>query len=411
MTHVLISGASVAGPALAYWLRRHGMDVTVVERSPAPRPGGQGIDIRGAARTVIERMGLMDQVRAMHTGVHGIAYVDEHNRREAVMPMDSFGDSGGVIADLEILRGDLMQILIGASTGVEYVYDDSITALRDTPTGVEVTFERSAPRRFDVVVGADGIFSHTRRLAFPEGSWKMHDSGFHRAVFTVDSAMALDGWEYMYNMPAGNGTSGGRNAMLYPAHGGARGMFHFACDPIPYDRRDIPAQKQIVARVYANEGWQVPRMVASMLAADDFYFDRHGRIEMPTWHHGRVALLGDACTAGSVGMGTSMALVGAYILAGELAAARGDHRRAFPAYQDRMRDYAAANMKPMPGGTKGFLPTTTRGIRLRNTLTRWMLRLPTKHLMMGGIDKAVNAITLPNYPVPAARPKTSSKTA
>lgn len=404
MTHVLISGASVAGPALAYWLRRHGMDVTVVERSPRPRPGGQGIDIRGAARTVIERMGLTEQVRAVHTGVHGIAYVDEDNRRLAELPGDAFGDSGGVIADLEILRGDLMRILIGATSGVEWVYDDSITALRETGTGVHITFERGEPRDFDVVVGADGVFSNTRRLAFPADSWRMIDSGFHRAVFTVDTDLDLDGWEYMYSMPAGNGTSGGRNAMLYPAHGGARGMVHFACDPIPYDRRDIEAQKRIVARVYANESWQLPRMMASMLAAEDFYFDRSGRVEMPVWHRGRVALLGDACTAGSVGMGTSMALVGAYVLAGELAAARGDHRRAFPAYQNLMRGYAAANLKPLPGGTKGFLPATPRGIRTRNTITRWMFRLPTKRLMLGGMDKAVHAITLPNYPVPTPAP-------
>jgi 2-polyprenyl-6-methoxyphenol hydroxylase-like FAD-dependent oxidoreductase len=400
MTHVLISGASVAGPALAYWLRRHGMDVTVVERSAGPRPGGQGIDIRGAARTVIERMGLMERVRAVHTGVHGMAYVDDQSRHVAELPGDAFGDSGGVIADIEILRGDLMHILIGAGTGVEYLYDDSITALRETPTGVDVAFERSAPRRFDLVVGADGIFSNTRRLAFPEGSWRMIDSGFHRAVFTVDPDLDLNGWELMYSMPAGNGTTGGRNAMLYPAHGGARGMFHFACDPIAYDRRDLDAQKRIVAGIYANAGWKVPGMVAAMLAADDFYFDRHGRVEMETWHTGRVTLVGDACTAGSVGMGTSMSLVGAYVLAGELAAANGDHRQAFPAYQNRMRDYVAANLKPMPGGVKGFLPATARGIRLRNRITRLMLRLPTRHLMMGGIDKAVNAITLPDYPLP-----------
>jgi 2-polyprenyl-6-methoxyphenol hydroxylase-like FAD-dependent oxidoreductase len=263
-----------------------------------------------------------------------------------------------------------------------------------------VTFERAAPRRFDLVVGADGIFSTTRRIAFPADSWRVVDSGYHRAVFTVDTALDLGGWELMYNMPAGNGTTGGRNAMLYPAHGSARGMFHFAGPPVEYDRRDIEAQKRIVARVFAGGGWEIPRMVAAMMAADDFYFDRHGKIEMPVWHRGRVVLLGDACTAGSVGMGTSMALVGAYVLAGELAAARGDHRRAFPAYQERMRDYAAANMKPLPGGVKGFLPATERGIRLRNAVTRWMMRMPGKGLMMGGIDKAVNAITLPDYPRP-----------
>jgi 2-polyprenyl-6-methoxyphenol hydroxylase-like FAD-dependent oxidoreductase len=398
MTHVLISGASVAGPTLAYWLRRHGFDVTVVERAPAPRPGGQGIDIRGAARTVVERMGLMEPIRAAHTGVHGMAYVDGQGRQVAEMSGEAFGDSGGIIADLEILRGDLMRILLDATDGVEYRYDDTITALAETADGIDVTFENAPRRRFDLVVGADGIFSTTRRLAFPRDSWRMVDSGYHRAVFTHAASFDLAGTELMYSMPAGNGTSGGRNVLLYPAHGSARAMFHFACDPIAYDRRDITGQKRIVARVFEGEGWEVPRILESMWRAEDFYFDRHGKVVMDSWHRGRVALLGDACTAGSVGMGTSMAVVGAYVLAGELAAARGDHRAAFPAYQQRMRDYVAANMKPLPGGVKGFLPATERGIRLRNAMTRMMMRMPGKSLMMGGMDKAVNAIDLPDYP-------------
>jgi 2-polyprenyl-6-methoxyphenol hydroxylase-like FAD-dependent oxidoreductase len=397
MTHVLISGASIAGPALAYWLRRYGTDVTVVERAPAPRAGGQGIDVRGAARTVVERMGVMEPIRAAHTGVHGMAYVDSRSRRMAEMSSEAFGDSGGVIADIEILRGDLMRIFIDAADGVEYLFDDTITALSETAGGIDVTFEHAAPRRFDLAVGADGIYSATRRIAFPAGSWRIVDSGIYRAVFTAATSLDLDGWELMYSMPAGNGTTAGRNAMLYPAHGGARGMFHFASGPIEYDRRDIEAQKRIVAGVFAGADWEVPRMLESMWRADDFYFDGAGTVRMDTWHHGRVALVGDACTAGSVGMGTSMAIVGAYILAGELARAGGDHRVAYPAYQDAMRDYVAANLKPLPGGTKGFLPATERGIRLRNTLMRWMMRLPGKSLMMGGIDKAVNAIDLPDY--------------
>jgi 2-polyprenyl-6-methoxyphenol hydroxylase-like FAD-dependent oxidoreductase len=401
--HILISGASVAGPALAYWLRQYDFDVTVVERADAPRPGGQAIDIRGAARTVVERMGLMEQIRSRHTGARNMAYVDSRNRHTAEMRGDAFGDSGGIIADIEILRGDLVRILYEAGRdGVEYLFDDSITALTETSGGIDVTFERAAPRRFDLVVGADGMHSNTRRLAFPAGSWRIEDAGYHRAVFAATTSLQLDGWELMYGMPAGNGTTGGRAAMLYPVPGGARGMFFFACDPIPYDRRDIEAQKRIVAKVYAGEGWEVRRMIASMWEAPDFYFDRVGKVVIDQWSHGRVTLLGDACTAGSVGMGTSMALVGAYVLAGELAAAGGDHRVAFAAYQDAMRDYVAANLKPMPGGLKGFLPATERGIRMRSRMIRMMMRLPGKGLMMGGMDKAVNAITLREYPL--ARP-------
>lgn len=405
MTHVLVSGASVAGPALAFWLRRYGCDVTVVERAPGPRPGGQGIDVRGAGRTVLDRMGITDQVRAAHTGVRGIAYLDAVGRRTVELPTEMFGHSGGVIADIEILRGDLMRIIMDAADGVEYVFDDSVTSLEQLPGGVEVTFGRSAPRRFDAVVGADGVFSTTRHLAF-DGAWQAVDSGYHRAVFTVDGAQepgrdawGLDGWELLYSLPRGNGV-GGRNVLLYPAHGGARGMVHFAGDRIDYDRRDVAGQKRIVADALAGEGWEVPRLLDAMWRADDFYFDRHVRIEMSSWHRGRVALVGDACTAGSVGMGTSLALVGAYVLAGELARADGDPAAAFAAYEARMRPYAEANMKQIPGGTRGFLPPSRVEIRARSAVMGALLRTPLAGLMMGGIDKAVDAIELPDYASP-----------
>lgn len=398
MTHVLVSGAGVAGPALAFWLRRYGIDVTVVERAPAPRPGGQGIDVRGAARTVLDRLGVTDQVRAAHTGVRGIAYLDAAGRRAVEMSAETFGHSGGVIADLEILRGDLVRILMESAEGVEYVFDDSISALDQHPDGVEVTFDRSAPRRFDAVVGADGVHSVTRRLTFP-GQWTAVDGGYHSAVFTVDDGRPgswnLDGWEVLYPMPAGNGVRG-RNVLLYPAHGGVRAMVNFAGAAVDHDRRDVAAQKQIVADVLAGEGWEVPRLLDAMWRADDFYLDRHVRIEMPSWHRGRVALLGDACTAGSVGMGTSLALVGAYVLAGELARSGGDPGSAVAAYEARMRPYAHANMKQIPGGVRGFLPPTALEIKARALTMRAMLRTPLAGLMMGGIDKAVESIDLPD---------------
>lgn len=406
MTHVLVSGAGVAGPALAFWLRRYGIDVTVVERAPAPRPGGQGIDVRGAARTVLDRMGVTERVRAAHTGVRGIAYLDAAGRRTVEMSAEAFGHSGGVIADLEILRGDLVRILMEAADGVDYVFDDCVTALDQVSDGVEVTFEKGATRRFDAVVGADGVHSVTRRLAFG-GRWAAVDGGYHGAVFMVDDgtlpgAWGLDGWELLYPMPAGNGVRG-RNVLLYPAHGGVRGMVNFAGPPVGYDRRDIVGQKQIVADVLAGEGWEVPRLLDAMWRADDFYLDRHVTIDVPSWHRGRVALLGDACTAGSVGMGTSLALVGAYVLAGELARSAGDPVPAFSAYEARMRPYARANMKQIPGGTRGFLPPTRFEIRARSGVMGLLLRTPLAGLMMGGIDKAVDAIDLPDYTMLAVR--------
>src|ERR1700761_2756446 len=159
---ILISGASIAGPALAYWLRKRGFNPTVVERAPAPRPGGQPVDLRGAGRTVVQRMGLMDRVREHVLDKRGIAWGDARGRIGARMPADLFGGEG-IVSEIEILRGDLGQLLYEASRpGTEYLFDETITRLDQDPDGVTVSFETSAPRRFDLVIGADGLHSVVR---------------------------------------------------------------------------------------------------------------------------------------------------------------------------------------------------------------------------------------------------------
>jgi 2-polyprenyl-6-methoxyphenol hydroxylase-like FAD-dependent oxidoreductase len=398
--NVLISGASIAGPALAYWLRRRGFSPTVVERAPEPRPGGQAIDLRGAGRDAAERMGLMPEIRRAHTGVRGMAFVDEANRRVATMPAEMLGGSGGIVAEVEILRGDLVGILYAATRDdVEYVFDDSITALHQREEGVEVTFQRGAPRAFDLVVGADGLHSNVRSLAFGPESEFVEDMGYNLAIFGAPSPLDLDGWELMYPAPPS------RMAGLYPVRDGdARAMLFFASPPLEHDRRDLAQQKRIVAERFADVGWAVPRLLDAIWEATDFYFDRACRIRMGRWSTGRVAVLGDAGFGGSVGMGTSMALVGAYVLAGELAAAERDHRTAFARYEAAMRPYVERNLKPLPGGVNGFLPRTRRGVWLRTQAMRLLPHLPFKGALMGGIEKAASAIALPDYPSPAGVP-------
>ncbi|WP_409182743.1 FAD-dependent monooxygenase [Amycolatopsis sp. VS8301801F10] len=394
MRTVLISGAGVAGLSLAYWLRQHGFHPTLVERAPGPRQGGQAVDLRGAAREVVARMGLLDEVRAAHTGIRGIAWVDERGRRAAEMAADALGDSGGVVADLEILRSDLVRILHDAA-GVDIEYRTEITALDEKPDGIRAAFARGPARTFDVVVGADGIGSGVRSLVF--GPDSVRDLGYHLGYFPARTRLDLDGWETVCNLPAGNGV-GGRVVMLYPlgASGECRVLVGFV-SPKPLAPEENPAA--VVAEAFAGAGWEIPALLEQL--PDDLYFSRAGEVRLTEWHRGRTVLLGDAAFGGSLGMGTSLALVGAYVLAGELSTV-DDPRTAFARYADEMRDYVAANRKRPPGGARGFAPRTRTGIRLRNAFLRALPHLPGRHRMLGGLQRSANAITLKPYP--ALRP-------
>jgi 2-polyprenyl-6-methoxyphenol hydroxylase-like FAD-dependent oxidoreductase len=392
---ILISGASIAGPTLAYWLRRHGFNPTVVERAPAPRPGGQAVDLRGAARGVADRMGILDQIRQAHVGTRGMAYVDGANRPLARMPADLLGDSGGAIAELEILRGDLVDILHAATRDdVEYLFDDTITELAQGDDGVKVTFQHGQPRRFDLVVGADGLHSGVRAQTFgPESAFVRH-LGAYVSSFTTPDHLDLDGWELLYSTP-------GRTAGIYPVRHGTRAtaIFFFASPPLAYDRHNLEQQKRLLAQAFAGQGWEVPWLLAAMWQAPDFYFDAVSQVHLDRWASGRVALVGDAAYGPSpmAGVGASLALVGGYVLAGELAAAAGDHRAAFASYERELRDYVAKGQQLAKGNATGLIPRSRSQIWLRNQLIRALPYLPWRGLVAGGVRKAANAVTLQNY--------------
>ncbi|TDO29619.1 FAD binding domain-containing protein [Kribbella sp. VKM Ac-2527] len=202
MTKVLISGAGIAGPAVAYWLRRYGLEPTVVEVAPGPRPGGQTIDIRGVARDVVDRMGLMPAIRDVQMHEKGLEYVRANRRRAVAMPAELL-DGAGPVAEIEILRGDLSSILLDATTDVEYLYGDSITGLMQDDHGVRVTFREADERRFDLVIGADGVHSRTRSIAFGPESQYVHHLGGYASYFTIEAPEPLDGWMKIYTAPGG----------------------------------------------------------------------------------------------------------------------------------------------------------------------------------------------------------------
>jgi 2-polyprenyl-6-methoxyphenol hydroxylase-like FAD-dependent oxidoreductase len=394
-TDVLISGASIAGPTLAYWLRRYGFQPTVVEQAPEPRDGGQAVDLRGAARGVADRMRILAEVRAAHVGTGGVSFVDSANRRLASMSAELLGDSGGAIAEIEILRGDLVRILHAATKDdVEYVFDDSITAVSQDDEGVDVAFERSGPRRFDLVVGADGAHSNVRGLVFGEESRFVRDMGAYVSIFGVANHLDLDGWELMYSVP-------GKTAGLYPVQGRnmARAMFFFSSPPLHYHRHDVQQQMQLLADAFAGVGWEVPRLLEGMWQAPDFYFDRVTQVHMDGWSTGRAVLVGDAAYGPSPmsGVGTSLALVGAYVLAGELAAAAGDHHAAFGRYEAELRDFVTKGQRLAKSNAPGLVPRSHSQIWMRNKLVQMLPYLPWKRLIAGGVHKASNAITLKDY--------------
>ncbi|WP_035306846.1 FAD-dependent monooxygenase [Actinokineospora inagensis] len=368
MRSVLISGASVAGPALAYWLGRHGFAVTVVERAEGPRRGGQAIDVRGAALSVVEWMGVRDAVAARSTDMRGMSFVDSegtelHRSTEETL-------TGGRIdsPDIEILRDDLAEILLGIAPA-EYVYGDTITAIEDRGDDVLVTFENAEPRGFDLVVGADGLHSRVRALAFGDEGDYIHHLGVYLAVFTMDNILGLDHWQTYYRTET-------VMAGIYSARANteARGLLGFEGTDLGIDHRDLRAQRDELTKRFDGAGWKVQEMLDAMLVAPDFYFDSMAQIKMDRWSSGRVALVGDAGYCGSPmsGQGTSMALVGAYVLAGELSRT-DDHAAAFAAYEAKMRPF----------------------VELNQTLVERMSEQEPNH---EALQEAANGISLERYP-------------
>lgn len=385
--HVLVSGASIAGPTLAYWLRRHGFVPTIIERAPSLRPGGQAVDIRGVAREVVQRMGLMNEIRGVTCDNAGLVYVDEQNRCKARMSSELFGGEG-IVAELEILRGDLSRVLYDATCDdVEYIFGDHIVALDDRDDGVEVTLHSGEVRRFDLVVGADGIHSGVRRHGFGGEASCVRPLGGYIAYYTIDEPADTEGWFVMHNAP------GGRAAAVRPDRDGRmKAMLSFTSPPLDYDRGDLDAQKRLVAARFADVGWKVPQLVAGMERATDFYLDLFGQVHLEHWSRGRLALVGDAgyCPSPITGLGTSLAMVGAYVLAGELAAACGDHRVAFARYEEVLRPWVDECQKLPPSAVRGFLPRTSSGIWLRNLSMHLMGKWPLRPLVARMFTKASN---------------------
>jgi 2-polyprenyl-6-methoxyphenol hydroxylase-like FAD-dependent oxidoreductase len=334
--HVLISGAGVAGLTLAYWLKRYGFTPTLIEKHPSLRTGGYKIDLRGVALEVLKRMGIYDAIVESRTAITQAVCVDTEGNQVTQMSADLCGTRlEGV--DLEIMRGTLCVIMQEAVGDAEYLFGDSITHISENETGVYVEFEKSKPRTFDLVIGADGLHSTVRDLVFGDESKFSQELGVYVSVFSFPNFLKLTDCEIEHH-------SLRKFVNLYrdrkDVH--AKAAIAFSV-PQPFRSRDAKKQKQLIEEVFADSKWEMPRILAALKDSPDFYFDTMAQIHMPHWSKGRVTLVGDAAYSATPlsGQGTSIAIAGAYVLAGELAEA--DYPTAFSRYEELVRPFAKQN--------------------------------------------------------------------
>ncbi|ASF09529.1 putative monooxygenase [Nocardia brasiliensis NBRC 14402] len=359
---VLIVGAGIAGPALAYRLSQHGFRPTVVEQARQLRSGGSAVVVQGPAIPVAEHMGILPQLRELATRNRSLTLLDPDGRRILQLPLTS--DEAPTV---EVTRADLSAVLHrSARPEAEFLFDDTVTAIDQDGGGVDVTFRRSAPRRFDLVVGADGMHSTVRRLTFGPERQFVRDLGLYGATVPLAPDAIADPTEMtMLTVP-------NRMLVVHPSRTTPLAIFTFRAAPTaPHDRKNIALHKQTVADAYADMLWRAPEFVAAYRDHPTPYFDPLTTVRMPSWSRGRVVLLGDAAAATALlGDGSSMAMTGAYALADELAAHPYDHARAFAAYESRLRRGVGPRQRRVGLVSRLMVPRTRPGLVLRNTVAR-----------------------------------------
>lgn len=365
---VLICGAGIAGPTLAFWLARHGFLPTVVERSPRVRSSGNPVDVHGRATAIARHMGILPRLQEAATKAPGLTFVTPSGDR--VGPSRLGRPRGD---DVEIPRADLASILCDAARdGTEFLFGDSVTAVQAHDAGVDVSFEHAAPRRFDLVVGADGLHSTVRALVFGPEATFVRPLGLYIATLSLGRQAADPGNVLMYNRP-------GLSLTIHPVRGTAGAAFIFRGPRHPgAEYRDSEAQRKLVLDAYCRYDWQVPELPdlrGQVEGAGDLYFDAVSQVRLPAWSKGRVALLGDAASCVSLfGDGSSMAIIGAATLAGALTETPTDPVTALRRYESRHRKLAASRQRSYRLGAAVLVPATHAGLTARNLAARLIPR-------------------------------------
>jgi 2-polyprenyl-6-methoxyphenol hydroxylase-like FAD-dependent oxidoreductase len=370
---VAIVGAGIAGPTLAYWLWRYGHEPTLIEKAPSLRTGGYVVDFWGGGYAVAERMGLTAELHATGYVVHDVRLVDRYSRKVGGFSADLFRRNvdGRFVT---VPRGDLAA-MIYRSIGhhVETLFGASVSAITQDASGVRVTLEHGQPRLFDLVIGAGGIHSPVRGLVFGPESRFETDLGYRVAAFKADGYQPRDELVYLaYNSP-------GRMVARFAMRGQKTlFLFVFSTDHMGGpDPQDLSEVKTTLGQVFGNAGWECPEILPSLDGASEVYFDRVSQIVMHHWSEGRVALIGDAAAAVSLlaGEGAGLAMVQAYVLAGELSRASADHCEAFRRYERQLRPIVEARQRSARGFASVFAPKTSLGLWTRNQASK-LLNIP-----------------------------------
>ena len=382
---VLISGASVAGPALAYWLVRAGYKPTIVERAPSLRIAGQGIDVRDSARDVIKRMGIFDRIRDKSSHEEGFELIDSNNRCFTRFGADTSGEGDSMTCDIEILRGELARILYDVTKDdVSYIFGDMVENLEETDKEVSVNFANGTPTTaFDLVVAADGLGSKTRDIAFGNDSSHVRSLNSYISYFSIPPIGTDTKWG------RARWVKGGRAMMMRPDNQGRTRAFLFLT---AYDKSDdrlvrfekaskenIPAQKALVQDLFQDADWEISRILKGMHESDDFYMQHVAQVRLDRWSKGRVTVVGDAgyCPSPFAGMGTSLAFIGAYVLAGEISRQPKNIPAALESYERVLRPYVESIQKLPPGIPWIVNPQSTLGVRMFETVA-WVAGVLSK---------------------------------